>query len=105
MITKESKNIAIISYLTVVGSIIALFMNSENKTAFASFHIRQALGLFLSYFALAYLIGYFDSWMISGSFFMAYFILWIFGFLGALQNEQREIPIVGAFFQSFFKNL
>ena len=105
MVTKESKNIAVISYFTIIGAIIALFMNSENKTAFASFHIRQSLGLALSFLFLSYIIGYFDSWMISGSFYIAYFLLWIYGFLAALQSEQRTIPLVGTFFQSFFKNL
>lgn len=105
MITKQGKNIAIISYLTIVGTLISLFMNMDEKSTFASFHIRQTLGLYLSYFALAYLIGYFDSLMVSGSFFLAYFILWLFGFIGVLQSEQREVPILGSFFQSFFKNI
>ena len=47
----KSKNTAIVAYLTIIGSIIAIFMNQEeNKSEFSSFHIRQALGLFLSFF-------------------------------------------------------
>ena len=43
----KSKNTAIIAYLTIIGAVIAIFMNQEeNKSAFTSFHIRQALGLF-----------------------------------------------------------
>jgi hypothetical protein len=45
------KNTAIIAYLTIIGSVIAIFMNQEeNKSEFASFHIRQALGLFILFF-------------------------------------------------------
>jgi uncharacterized membrane protein len=105
MVTKQGKNIAIISYFTILGAIIALFMNADEKSSFASFHIRQGLGLALSFLFLSYIIGYFDSWMISGSFYLSYIMLLIFGLSGALQSEQRTIPLVGSFFQSFFKNL
>ena len=76
----NGKNIAIVSYLTIIGAIIAIFMNSEKKDSFAAFHIRQALGIFVSFFLIGYFIGYFDSWMISSAFYVFYFILWIYGF-------------------------
>ena len=102
----KSKNTAIIAYLTIIGAVIAIFMNQEeNKSAFASFHIRQALGLFLSFFLLGYFVGYANSWMATSAFYIFYFILWVFGFLGAIEGKKRAIPIVGHFFQSIFKNL
>ncbi|WP_321538344.1 hypothetical protein [Flavobacterium piscinae] len=78
------------AYLTIIGAVIAIFMNNENKSAFASFHIRQALGIFLTFFLLGYPIGYFDSWMISSAFYVFFFILWIYGFLGALNGEEKS---------------
>lgn len=100
------KNTAIIAYLTIIGSVIAIFMNQdENKSEFASFHIRQALGLFLSFFLLGYFVGYANSWMATSAFYLFYFILWIYGFSGALQGQKRELPLLGAFFQSTFKSL
>lgn len=102
---KESKNIAIISYFTIIGTIIALFMNNDKKSTFASFHIRQTLGIFLSFFLIGYFVGYFDSWTISSAFYLFYFILWIYGFLGALQGEMKAIPILGEQFQKIFKNV
>ncbi|WP_418262709.1 DUF4870 domain-containing protein [Flavobacterium faecale] len=101
----KGKNIAIISYFTIIGAVIALFMNSEKKSSFAAFHIRQALGIFLSFFLIGYFIGYFDSWTISSAFYLFYFILWIYGFIGALQGETKLIPILGAQFQKIFKNV
>jgi uncharacterized membrane protein len=103
---EKSKDTALIAYLTIIGTVIAIFMNKdESKNEFASFHIRQALGLFLSFFLLGYFIGYFDSWTMTSAFYIFYFILWIYGFLGALQGEKRELPLVGKFFQASFKNL
>ena len=103
---QKSKNTAIIAYLTIIGAVIAIFMNQEeSKSEFASFHIRQALGLFCSFFLLGYFVGYADSWTVSSAFYLFYFILWIYGFLGALQRQKRELPLVGAFFQTTFKSL
>ena len=43
----EGKTIAIISYLTFIGTIVAFVMNNEKKNSFASFHIRQMVGILL----------------------------------------------------------
>lgn len=101
----QGKNIAIVSYITIIGAIIAIFMNQEKKNTFASFHIRQALGIFTSFFLIGYFIGYFDSWMISSAFYVFYFILWIYGFLAALQGQMKLIPLLGEQFQKIFKNI
>ncbi len=102
---EEGKNIAIVSYITIIGSLVALIMNSEKKNEFAYFHIRQTLGIFITFFAFGYFIGYFDSWMITSAFWLFIFILWIYGFLGALDGKMRVVPIVGAFYQKLFSGL
>jgi len=102
---EEGKNIAIVSYITIIGSVIALIMNSEKKNTFAYFHIRQSLGIFITFFAFGYFIGYFDSWMITSAFWVFIFILWIYGFLGALEGKMRVVPIVGELYQKLFKGI
>ena len=103
---EKGKNTAIVAYLTIIGSIVAIFMNQdENKSDFASFHIRQALGIFLTWAILGYFVGYFDSWIISTALYVMIFLLWIFGFLGALNGERKLVPIVGEFYQKIFKGL
>ena len=103
---ERGKNAALVSYITIIGSVIAIFMNQEEKKSdFASFHIRQTLGIFLTFFLLGYPIGYFNSWMVSSAFWLFIFILWIYGFLGALNGEKKIVPLLGTFYQQFFKNL
>ena len=46
-VASEGKNIAIISYITIIGLIIAFVMNNDKKDAFASYHIKQSLVPFL----------------------------------------------------------
>jgi len=101
----KGKNIATISYLTIIGTVIAILMNNDTKSEFASFHIRQALGIFATFFLLGYFIGYFDSWMITSAFWLFIFALWVFGFIAALNGEKKEMPLLGKFFQNIFKSL
>lgn len=101
----EGKTIAVIGYLTIIGSLIAIFMNHEKRNLFASFHIRQALGIFVSFHILSYFIGYFDSWTATQIYWCIFFILWLYGFIVLLQNKVSTIPLVGTIFQKIFKNI
>jgi uncharacterized membrane protein len=101
---QEGKTPAIVAYITIIGAVIAIFIN-ENKITFSSFHIRQALGIHITYFALGYFIGYFDSWMITSAYWTFIFILWLFGFLGAINGEYKIVPLVGEWYQKIFKGI
>jgi len=57
---EEGKTIAITSYILIVGVPIAMSMNSENKNSFASFHIRQSLGISLTFISLGLIISNFN---------------------------------------------
>ncbi len=96
------KPAAVWSYLTFIGLLIAVSMNGESKNPFAAFHIRQALGLNLLFIVLMVPMGYFDTWMISGPFYLAFFALWLFGIISAFQGKVQPVPLVGKFFQSVF---
>lgn len=102
---QEGKKMATISYVTIIGTIIAATMNSDSKNAFAAFHIRQSLGIFITFFGFGYIIGYFNSWMITSAFWVFIFVLWMYGFLGALEGKTRLVPIVGPLYQKLFKGI
>src|SRR5690606_16078090 len=99
------KTNAIISYLTIIGTVIALVMNNEKKNAFAAFHIRQTLGLFLTQFALGYFISSFDSWTATQVFWVILAICWLIGFSGAVTGVERKIPLIGDLYQKLFKSI
>ena len=51
----DGKNVAIIAHITLIGWIIALVMNGgDKKSEFASFYIRQMLGLMLTSVVLSF---------------------------------------------------
>jgi uncharacterized membrane protein len=99
------KTTAIVAYLTIIGTIIAYFMNNDTRNTFASFHIRQALGIHITFYLLGALISIFDSWMISWAFYIFIIVLWGYGFITALQGEQKEVPFLGDKFQKWFSTI
>ena len=102
---KSGKTSAVISYFYFLGVLIAYITNVEKKSQFAYFHIRQSLGLWLTFLALGYPVGYFDNWQITFSFWIAFSILFIYGFSMALSGKTTPIPLVGKFYQNAFKNI
>lgn len=102
---EEGKSNAIISYLTIIGTIIAFYMNTERKNEFTSFHIRQALGLWLTFFALGYIIGGFDSWLVTLGWYIFFGVLFIFGFMTAITGRVQPTPILGKLYQKIFSSL
>lgn len=102
---EQGKTLAIVSYITLIGTLIAFYMNREDRNSFVSFHIRQALGLWLLQLFLGYFIGAFDSWMISMSFWIFFIVLFIYGIIGAATGKKNEVPVLGPFFQKLFSSL
>ncbi len=101
-IEKEGKTTAIVSYLTIIGALIALSMNSEPKNEFARFHTRQAFGLHLMFIAFGILSNNWGNLYSFFGLFLCYSILWIYGFLGALTEKRQSAPILGPYFQKWF---
>jgi uncharacterized membrane protein len=99
---EEGKTAAITSYILIVGVLIAMSMNSENKNSFASFHIRQALGLTITFVSLGLIVSNFDSLMISATMWIFVSILWTYGFFTAIKGDMKPLPLLGNLFQKAF---
>ncbi len=102
---ENGKGIAIISYLSIIGTIVAYFLNNDKKTIIGSFHIRQSLGLWIMFPILGFVTSFFDSWFATFSFYMFFGVLWIYGFINAIAGKVQEVPLVGAFFQKTFASI
>ena len=103
---EKGKTAAITSYILIIGVFIAMSMNSgEEKNTFASFHIRQALGLSLIFISLGLIISNFDSLMISISMWIFLSVLWTYGIFSAINGETKPIPLLGNYFQKWLGNI
>ncbi len=98
----KGKNTAIIAYLTIIGSLIAMSMNSEEKDDFARFHTRRAFGTHLLFHGAAlFLSVWFSQWAWYGLY-IFYLVLWGYGFVGAITDKKQLIPVFGPYFQKWF---
>ncbi len=95
----NGKTIAIVSYITIIGWVIALLLNNNEKNSFASFHIRQSLGINLLAMVLSFIpvIG----WILG----IAVFIFWVIGLIAAISERSVPVPVIGELFQDWFKTL
>jgi hypothetical protein len=117
--TTEDKTVAIISYLTLIGFIVAIVMHSSKKTRLGAFHLRQVLGLILTsiagwicvaimMFILAMVLAFMKSFvvllipLIYLAFGVSIFVLWLMGFMAALNGQMKPMPVVGPYYQKWF---
>lgn len=94
----EGKTMAIISYITLIGLIIAYFMNKGKENSFAAFHIKQSFrllifGIILSVlvFALVFATG------ITSLSYIGYvsYVLMALGIINAVNGQEKKLPIIG----------
>jgi uncharacterized membrane protein len=113
----DGKTAGIISYLTIVGWLIAYFaMHQNNKTSLGSYQLRQTLLFHIISIVIYYVLNMiFYSLFLSGGFWSAVslnwivrvvlFVLWLIGFLGAINGEKKPIPLIGERAQSIFPTI
>jgi uncharacterized membrane protein len=102
---EKGKTTAITSYILFIGVFIAMSMNSEEKNSFASFHIRQSLGLSLTFISLGLIISNFNSLAIVTPMWISISILWSYGIFSAIRGESKPLPLLGIYYQKWLKNI
>lgn len=95
----SGKTVAIVAHLTLIGWIVAIIMNSSNKTEIGSFYVRQVLGIFLVFLVTSF-IPFINilGWLFG-------LVLWIMSLIGAINGEQKPVFLLGETFQNWFKGL
>ena len=106
-VSTEDKSTAIISYITLIGFIVAIIIHSNKKTRIGAYHLRQSLGLILT--AIAFMIGGFVfafipliGWLVSMAAWIALLVLWVMGLMAAVNGEFKPVPVLGESFQKWF---
>lgn len=95
----QGKLKAIIAHFTFIGWIVAVIMNSNRKDDYASFYIRQMLGLLLLLVvgSIIPIVKYFIGVVI--------FVAWILSLISAISDKKVVTPVVGHYFQDWFSGL
>jgi len=114
----EDKTVAILAYITLLGFIAALIIHGNKKTQLGAFHLRQALGYFLTALVggvvvgvTVALVGVLAAFLglvllfipaIYGLYGLAMLVLWIFGLISAIGGQMKPMPVVGPLYQKWF---
>ena len=117
----DGKTKAIVSHITFIGLIVAIVLNNSEKDEQASFYIRQQLGLTLGglcYFIVSSIVGTILGfipvlgWILAILLGLLSFVVsvallvgWIISLIGAIEETQKPLPVVGQYFQDWFKSL
>ncbi|MCT8340387.1 hypothetical protein MG296_10000 [Flavobacteriaceae bacterium TK19130] len=105
----DGKTIAIISYFTVIGLIIAYLLNNDKNNPFAAFHIRQSLGLIVTGLAVWFVITIFFMMLyipwLDSVLYLVMVVLWLFGLVGAVQGQKKPVPVLGEEYQKWFAGI
>jgi uncharacterized membrane protein len=96
----KGKTIAILSYCTIIGFVIALVMHQSEKTKYGAYHIRQALGLFI--FAIGAAIVIVPITMIIWALLFLIPVLQltilafvVLGVINAASGKAKGLPLIG----------
>jgi hypothetical protein len=102
----DAKTKAIISHIFLVGWVIALVINMNQKEEYASYYIRQNLGLMI----IGFIIGFVNVIPILGQIIsvvagIVLFIFWLMSLIWSITDVMKPVPWLGTQFQEWFKSL
>lgn len=109
----EGKTVGIISYMTIIGWLVAYFaMHKDKKTEIGSYQLRQTLLLHIIAFILGWgvnfivgIIGIVALVYVTYLIQLGLLVLWIIGLIGAINGEKKPIPLIGEKAQTTFPNI
>lgn len=118
---KNIKKASVLAYLSIIGFIIALYINKANKTELGTYHLKQALGLHCTSFLLLFipffliagvgsdLLGIFTYLMtvillvfVLGSISIYLIKMYIKAIIIAYNGEMKPIPAFGNTYEKWF---
>jgi len=99
----DNKTLSIISYITLIGWLIAYFSGKDKADTLLKYHLRQSLGLAIVsiIFNIAFTIiaSIVPALSFLGFVGYAIIILWIMGIINAANGVLKPVPLIGKMFE------
>jgi uncharacterized membrane protein len=105
----DKKTLSIISYITIIGWVIAYlsYNKLEEKSNVTRYHLKQSFGVAILSILLSVVLN------VIGRFFpslasilslasLVILLLWIFGIINAMNQQEKPVPLVGGMFENKF---
>ncbi|MCC9042203.1 DUF4870 domain-containing protein [Myroides sp. M-43] len=95
----DNKTLSIVSYITIIGWLVAYFIGKEKADDLLKYHLRQSLGIMLISIVLNVALVIVIS-IIPSLYFLAYIgyaimLFWIIGIINAANEKQQPLPVIG----------
>lgn len=99
----EDKTVAILSYITIIGFIVAIVMHGNKKTKLGAFHLRQMLGVVVTSFCIG-IVGIIPilGWLVLIVGMILLLVVWLVGLINAANGKMTPAPVLGQHFQKWF---
>lgn len=101
IIKMDNKTLSIISYITVIGWVIAFFIGKEKADNLLKYHLKQALGVVVLSLILSLLIQIVAialptlAWIVSTVLYIISIGYMVIGILNAVSEKQKPLPVIG----------
>lgn len=103
----NKKTLSIVSYITLIGWLIAYFSGKEHADSLLKYHLKQSLGLVICSLifnvAVSILISILPFLSLVSFVGIAFLVLLIIGAINASNEVQKPLPVIGRFFEDKFK--
>lgn len=102
----SNKKLSVISYITLIGWLIAFVSGKENSNSLLKYHLRQSLGLTIISAIFNVIVIVLTSILpflsIIAYFSIVFFGLMIIGMINASNEIEKPLPLIGKLFESKF---
>ncbi|MGJ1430243.1 DUF4870 domain-containing protein [Sphingobacterium spiritivorum] len=105
----NNKTLAIVSYITIIGWLIAYFSYKKqtDKSTYVTYHLEQSLGVFVFSIIISIIAGILTSVLPTLSIVFSLFtliplILLVLGMINASNEVTKPVPVIGGFFEKKF---
>ncbi|MBB6499195.1 DUF4870 domain-containing protein [Pedobacter cryoconitis] len=105
----NNKTLSILSYVTIIGWLIAYFSYKKEKTedTLVRYHLEQGLGIFILSALLNIalrIVSQITPELASALSVLGYvvIVLWVFGIINAINEQKKPVPLFGKMFEGKF---
>lgn len=102
----NNKTLSIVSYITLIGWLVAYFTGKEKADSLLKYHLRQALGLaivsIIFNVALTIIASIVPALSFLGIAGLIIVVLWVMGIINAANGAEKPTPLVGKMFENKF---
>lgn len=102
----NNKTLSIVSYITLIGWLVAYFSGKDNADSLLKYHLKQSLGLLIVgvifNIALVILVSIIPSLYFLGYMGYAFWVLLIIGIINASNEVKKPLPVIGKMFEGKF---